>query len=75
MHNLAQQPEYEKIKQKLGKVLTAELEAQNDPRIQGKGDVFNSYPAFWPIVMKDKQNRSFFPGFSEKGKYNYKILE
>ncbi len=75
LHNLAQQPEYEKIKQKLGKLLTAELEAQNDPRIQGKGDVFDSYPAFWPIVMKDRQNRSFFPGFSEQGKYNFKILE
>lgn len=46
------------------KTLESDLKTQGDPRMTGKGDVFDSYPRFG--AMRD------FPGFKEKGKYNPK---
>jgi uncharacterized sulfatase len=62
INNLAGDPGYLNIKNELRKKLIAELTKQNDPRITGGGDVFDSYPRFGE--MRD------FDGFKEAGKYN-----
>ena len=64
MKNLADDPKYQIIKKELKKTLEKDLKAQGDPRMSGKGDVFDSYPRFG--AMRD------LPGFKEKGKYNPK---
>jgi uncharacterized sulfatase len=62
--NLAKDPAYQAVKEKLRQTLESALKAQGDPRMTGKGDIFDSYPRFG--AMRD------FPGFKEKGKYNPK---
>jgi N-sulfoglucosamine sulfohydrolase len=47
MYNVSDKAEYAEIKHKLASVLTAELKATNDPRIFGKGDVFDKYPYYY----------------------------
>lgn len=47
--NLAVTPEYQDLKEKLKKILTVELTKQDDPRVKGKGDVFDNYPFDDPI--------------------------
>ena len=44
MHNLADDPAYEKTRQQLHEQLFTELREQGDPRMFGKGDVFDQYP-------------------------------
>ena len=44
MTNLADSPEFQEVRKKLKKQLFAELKTQNDPRMFGKGDVFDNYP-------------------------------
>lgn len=44
MINLADKPEYRKIKEELRQQMETELKAQGDPRTLGKGDVFDKYP-------------------------------
>ncbi len=70
LNNLADDPAYNEVREKLWQQLKADLEKQSDPRIFGKGDVFDSYPVFNPIIMKDKDGKGLFPGFSELGEYN-----
>ncbi len=43
LHNLANDSQHAEIKQKLQKQLTAELKQQGDPRMFGKGNVFEEY--------------------------------
>lgn len=43
MHNLAGDPRYSAIKKTLWSRLEAELHLQNDPRIKGNGDIFDTY--------------------------------
>lgn len=43
LNNVAEAPEYAKIKKELADALMAELKATNDPRVLGKGDVFDQY--------------------------------
>ena len=43
LHNLAGDPRYAEVKAMLWQELKAKLEAQGDPRIFGKGDVFDTY--------------------------------
>jgi len=62
--NLADDPKYQIIKNELRKTLENDLKAQGDPRMTGKGDIFDSYPRFG--AMRD------LPGFKAKGKYNPK---
>ena len=62
--NLAGDSGYQKIKNELRKTLETDLKAQGDPRMFGKGDIFESYPRF--AAMRD------FPGFKEEGMYNPK---
>src|SRR5690606_18578501 len=44
MNNLADDPNYAEIKDALKSQMEAELKAQNDPRMFGKGSVFDKYP-------------------------------
>ncbi|WP_229238716.1 sulfatase [Dyadobacter sp. Leaf189] len=44
MTDLAKDPAYAKVKNALRTQLEKELKSQNDPRMFGKGDVFDSYP-------------------------------
>lgn len=73
LNNLADDLAYDEIREKLWRQLKEDLEKQDDPRIFGKGDIFDSYPVFKPITMKDKEGKGHFPGFSELGKYNPKF--
>jgi len=43
LDNVAYETKYAEVKRKLSAALTAELNATGDPRILGKGDVFNTY--------------------------------
>jgi uncharacterized sulfatase len=63
--NLADDPKFQAIKKELRSKLEKELSSQGDPRMTGKGDVFESYPRFGGMRQ--------FPGFNEKGKYNPKF--
>ncbi len=67
INNLAENPEFLNVKTELNKVLIHQLEKQKDPRVSGKGDIFESYPRF--AHMRN------FPGFKESGKYNPEFLE
>ena len=46
LDNVAGKAEYAAVLKRLGKELTAELKATGDPRILGKGDVFDKYPYY-----------------------------
>jgi len=43
MHNLAECEDYQDLKEKLSKELVKKLKETNDPRILGKGDIFDNY--------------------------------
>ncbi|MBN2269006.1 MAG: sulfatase, partial [Sedimentisphaerales bacterium] len=46
LENVAEKPEYAKAKNKLAAELTAQLKATGDPRILGKGDMFDKFPYY-----------------------------
>ena len=46
LNNVADKPEYARAKSKLSTALMAELKASKDPRVLGKGDVFDKYPYY-----------------------------
>ncbi|MBN2295327.1 MAG: hypothetical protein JXM70_23050, partial [Pirellulales bacterium] len=54
LHNLSAQSKYEPIKTALRDQAFAELKAQNDPRMFGRGDVFDKYP------YADDSGRGFY---------------
>jgi arylsulfatase A-like enzyme len=56
MVNLAGNPEYEQVKARLKQQMTAELVAQEDPRMLGQGDVFDRYPYGGKNVKKWNAN-------------------
>jgi uncharacterized sulfatase len=62
LNDLAKDKKMAKIKSNLKTLLETKLKEQHDPRAEGKGDVFESYPRFG--AMKS------FDGFKERGKYN-----
>ncbi|QXD23242.1 sulfatase [Opitutia bacterium ISCC 51] len=62
LNNLARNPDYESIRTELSKALLSQLKAQGDPRVHGKGDIFESYPRFGGM--------RFYPGFKKRGEYN-----
>lgn len=64
MKNLANNPAYAEIKNKLRTQLDEQLIEQGDPRALGYGDIIESYPRF--NSMRPKQ----FEGFAEYGNYN-----
>lgn len=62
LNNLASNPEYKPILEKLGARLESELRKGGDPRILGYGDIFDSYPRY--------SSTRDYPGFQESGRYN-----
>jgi uncharacterized sulfatase len=53
LNNVAGEPQYAEIQKKLADALLAELKATKDPRVLGKGDVFDQYP-YYGGGMPDK---------------------
>lgn len=64
LQNLAEIPEYDSIRNSLWQKLESELKIQGDPRVLGRGDIFESYPRFGKMRN--------FTGFKERGTYNLK---
>ncbi len=63
LHNLASVEKYQKIKTELRSLLESELKKQNDPRIYGKGEVFDNYVPdrnvhFYERYMRGEKVRS-----------------
>jgi len=63
MHNLAEYPEHRETVDRLAELLRVELVKQGDPRVQGQGSVFESYPRYSSM-------RPHLGGFAERGQYN-----
>ena len=63
--NLANHPDHERVRIQMDGVLSRLLAAQQDPRVLGTGDVFESYPRFGSF-------RPHLGGFIERGEYNPK---
>ncbi len=69
LQNLAAIPAHAALKQSLRAQLEEELRRQEDPRVLGYGDIFDSYPRF--AHMRPE----LLPGFSEPGQYNPEYAE
>ena len=67
LHNLATNPDYEDVRNKLRSELRQTLTEQKDPRVLGYGDIFESYPRF--------NRMRNFEGFKERGKYNPRFMQ
>jgi len=65
LNNLAYIDKYKYVMKSLREILKKNLKAQKDPRMLGKGDIFESYPRY-SFMRK-------FKGFRERGKYNKKF--
>jgi N-sulfoglucosamine sulfohydrolase len=50
MENLASNPGFKALKDRLRQALFDELKAQGDPRMYGKGDIFDKYPPFTDAI-------------------------
>ena len=68
MNNVADNPEYENIKKELIQKLHAQLKKDGDPRFNGFGDIFESYP-------RVSKMRPFMGGFAERSKYNPQYIQ
>ena len=55
VNNLANNPDHSGTKAALWKQLTAELTTQGDPRILGKGEIFD----FYPYCKVDRQQKLY----------------
>ncbi len=64
VNNLAEKPEFKAVKEKLRKQMFDELKAQDDPRMFGKGDVFDKYP------YSDNAKRDFYNRYTQGEKIN-----
>lgn len=62
LNNLAGQPDHAEVLSGMRETLRARLLEQEDPRLLGTGDIFESYPRFGSMRP--------FPGFKERGAYN-----
>jgi arylsulfatase A-like enzyme len=52
LNNVADKPEYAKVKKKLAIALMDELKATKDPRVLGNGDIFDNYPYYGSLPKK-----------------------
>jgi len=59
MNNLAADPEFRELKEKMKSRMEKMLKEQEDPRILGNGDIFNSYP------FHNKQGWNYYERFME----------
>ena len=66
MHNLANDPDHATVKQGLWQTLKSELETQSDPRILGKGDIFDTYeyvgkaPHSWKAYLEKQWEKQTY---------------
>ena len=67
MRNLAADPAHAQIKDELRTRMEAELAQQRDPRMHGRGWIFDTYPYYGRI---DGQ----FPGFKTQSQYNLDLV-
>ena len=58
LNNVADKPEYARVKSKLAAALMSELKATKDPRVLGKGDLFDNYPYYGSGLKKTPQTPS-----------------
>lgn len=65
LNNLADITEYDPTRQELRDQLQTTLKDQGDPRMNGYGDIFESYP-------RVSRMRPHLGGFAERGEYNTK---
>lgn len=66
VNDLANDPEFDTVRNELRQRLLAELRGQNDPRVSGTGNVIESYPRFGGM--------RYYPGFKMRGVYNLTAL-
>ncbi|MBN2411219.1 sulfatase [candidate division KSB1 bacterium] len=64
MNNLADKPEYAELKEKLKTQMFAELKQQGDPRMFGRGNIFDEYP------YADQSGVNFYERFQRGEKLN-----
>jgi len=57
LNNLAGNPDFESVKKSLSSQLEEELIQQGDPRIQGRGDIFDNY------IYAEERTRDFYNRF------------
>ncbi len=67
INDLSGDPDYAGKLAEMDRQLMKLLEQQKDPRVLGKGDIFESYPRFGLMRL--------FPGFSERGSYNPAFMD
>ena len=63
LDNLAEKIEYSEVKADLRNRLDEKLTTLNDPRMNGYGDIFESYPRYGSM-------RDDLGGFNKEGEYN-----
>ncbi|MGC8795353.1 MAG: hypothetical protein ACP5U2_18425, partial [Bryobacteraceae bacterium] len=68
LRNLAGVPAFDKIRRTMRSTLEQALTRHGDPRLVGKGDIWESYPRFSPM-------RPELGGFAQEGKVNPKYLK
>ena len=66
VNDLANEPEFDPVRDELRQRLLAELRGQNDPRVSGTGNVIESYPRFGGM--------RYYPGFKMREVYNLAAL-
>ncbi|MCB0847868.1 MAG: heparan N-sulfatase, partial [Bacteroidetes bacterium] len=49
LNNLANNPKYTKVKENLSRKLMDYLNQTGDPRVVGKGDIWETYPRYSPL--------------------------
>jgi len=67
LNNLANNPEYRAVMDRMWQEMSADLAKAGDPRLLGYGDIWESYPRY--SRMRD------FAGFNESGKYNPEYVD
>ena len=68
LNNLALDPRYDTIREDLRNQLLSRLKEQGDPRLNGRGDIFESYPRM--NIMREK-----YEGFKGFGIYNPEYIQ
>lgn len=66
INDLAQDARYAGILKNLGQTLRRNLTVEQDPRMTGNGDIFDSYPRFGSM--------RYYPGFKTRGEYNPALI-
>lgn len=73
--NLATSPKYDRVIKQLKAKMDKELTLQNDPRILGKGDIFDFYPQLRESKMKNLYKDKYYDMFDKFfEKYGFKTV-